>query len=635
MRAFAELHETRDRIAVHFPYDPQAVKLIKTVGGRSFVPKEKGGPFWTVPLNLEAARRLREAFGDGLQLGDGLRAWGHDQVQRERNLSGLSIADDADLDVLPGANPLIWDIIEGKRIPGYRKDHPLGRKRKPRKYQRADIKMMSLANVLNANQPGTGKTIEVIGAVIESGKLDAGPHLVSAPVRSLENVWAAELERQGLPVFTAEQPAERKRVVAEGLKLALAGQPCWIVVNPDMLRVKKITKESEEDLTVAKDHKGNRYKYGSELQEGLSNVDWETVTVDEFHKTGLNNRLTLFSVGLKMLKSQRRFALSGTPMGGKPRRLWHVLHWLEPEEYKAEWTWIDNWLEKDDNGFGVKVGGIVPHREEDFYRSHAKHMVRRMKREALPGLPPKQRIVVTCKMTAGQRKQYEKFKKESEIKIGKEKLVATNVLAEYARLKQFANAKCTIETLERIESDEAGHATMVVPTMDSGKLPQLLQKLDEHGIRKTDPEPGARAIVASESKRMVKLTVEYLRGEGIEAEALTGETKDSRPMIKRFQEGDDVPFVLVMTTTTGGVSLNLERANSVHILDETWNPDDQEQLEDRGDRGSRETPLMCYYYRTADTIQDYIASTTEGKAVTNSTALDLHRKLLRAGAGAS
>jgi SNF2 family DNA or RNA helicase len=82
-----------------------------------------------------------------------------------------------------------------------------------------------------------------------------------------------------------------------------------------------------------------------------------------------------------------------------------------------------------------------------------------------------------------------------------------------------------------------------------------------------------------------------------------------------------------MTTTTGGVSLNLEKAGSVHILDETWNPDDQEQLEDRGDRGARTTPLVCIYYRSEQSIQEYIAKVTMDKAITNKNILDVRRQM--------
>jgi SNF2 family DNA or RNA helicase len=75
-----------------------------------------------------------------------------------------------------------------------------------------------------------------------------------------------------------------------------------------------------------------------------------------------------------------------------------------------------------------------------------------------------------------------------------------------------------------------------------------------------------------------------------------------------------------MTVQTGGVSLNLEAAGSVHALDESWDPDDMTQFFERGDRGTRTTPLLCFTYRTKDTIQEYIADVAGGKAINNQNA---------------
>jgi SNF2 family DNA or RNA helicase len=74
------------------------------------------------------------------------------------------------------------------------------------------------------------------------------------------------------------------------------------------------------------------------------------------------------------------------------------------------------------------------------------------------------------------------------------------------------------------------------------------------------------------------------------------------------------------------VSINLEPANSVHVMDETWVPDEQDQLVERADRGSRETPLQVYWYRTRSTIQEDIYERVQDKALTNKEVLDLHRQ---------
>jgi len=653
MRCFAELNEAGDRIDVHFPYDPEAVAAIKRVPGARFVPVDKGGPYWRLPLDLLSGERLREEFGLGMVLGDGLKAWGKAERRKERNLKSLTNATDAELQIVPMRANRIARAIAGEPLRELRlppgpdgKPHPLMRERDPRPYQRADIAMMAQTNVLNANQMGTGKTLEWCGAIVEADLFQYGSiHLVCAPVRSLENVWLDEIDRW-LPdawVYTAEDLATREVEVKNALDDHADNpghNPIFICVNPDFIRVKKIPDPPEsfyrEDLEVweqtwgsvavcYRDHKGNAYTYRNDLQQRLLTTEYATFNIDEFHKAGLGNPTSLFRISAGLVKAQKRCAMSGTPMGGKPIRLFPILQWLEPQAYTSKWRWAEHWLVIDDNGFGKDILGILPGREDQFYEAHAKHMVRRLKREALPGLPAKVVIDVYCSMTKKQAAQYNKFAKDAEIRIDDQRLSATNVLAEYARLKQFANALCTLETRTKRNGEQE---VLVMPTTESGKLLDLMEKLDQEGIRKQDPEPRARAIVASESKRMVDMVVAYLKKSGIQCDALTGDTKDSRPILQRFKSSDPMPYVIVMTTTTGGVSLNLEEAGSVHILDETWNPDDQEQLEDRGDRGSRTEPLRAYYYRTRGTIQQYIAEVTDGKAVTNKNILDV-RRLMR------
>lgn len=654
MKCFAELNEVGDRIDVYFKYDPEAVAAIKRVPGARFVPKEKGGPLWRLPLDLVSGERLREEFGVGLQLGDGLRQWGRYERRKERNLASLTNAADAELHLVPEKADRVARAIAGLPIPELDlppgpdgKPHPLMRERPPRPYQRADIAMMAQTNVLNANQMGTGKTLEWLGAIVEADLFNPGSiHLVCAPVRSLENVWLEEIDRF-LPdalVFTSEELSEREAEVKEALDYHDHEEPnhppIFICVNPDFIRVKKIPEPPQEfyvedyadwedqwgNVEVCyRDHKGQQYTYRSPLQRRLLKTEFQTFNIDEFHKAGLGNPTSLFRISCGLVKAQKRCAMSGTPMGGKPIRLFPILQWLEPQSYTSKWRWAEQWLVIDDNGFGKDILGIQPGREDQFYAAHAKHMVRRLKREALPGLPSKTIIDVYCSMTKKQRGQYDKFYRDAEIRIEGERLSATNVLAEYARLKQFANAYCTLETRTKRNGEKE---LVVMPTEESGKLQDLLEKLDQEGIRKTDPEPRARAIVGSESKRMVDMVVGFLRKNKIKCDALTGETKDSRSILQKFRSNDDDPYVIVMTTTTGGVSLNLEEAGSVHILDETWNPDDQEQLEDRGDRGSRTESLRVYYYRTKDSIQEYIARVTDGKAVTNKNILDI-RRLMR------
>jgi SNF2 family DNA or RNA helicase len=594
MRAFAELNDDQDRIDVRFQYDPATKDAVKAIGGARFVPKDKGGPLWRLPLDLTVGRRLRDIFGDELELGIGLKAWGKDARDQERNLGAMSRADD-------------WPL-EKMRLAV---SHPeLAKYLRP--YQRADIAMQATTNVANGNQMGLGKTVEVIASWIEAELLN-GQHLVVAPKTSLDGVWREEITTwlPGMPVFSWSgdvSKARREEMAAEMRRLIAAGSPFVLVCTPTGVR--------------------------DTLPRDIAEIEWASITIDEFHKAGLTNasgdptKGSKFAQVMRKIKADRKYALSGTPIGGKPIKLWGVLHWLHPEKFTSKWRWAEEWLEVTDNGFGKDIGGLKPEKEDEFYSTHAQYMIRRLKREVLPQLPPKIYEDVWVEMSPGQRKAYDKFAADAEIRIEEERLSANGVLAEYARLKQFANAKCR---LERANNGQL----LVIPTDDAPKVDALWDKLDEQGIRPgEDAVKGELALVGSESERMVTMVAAELRKRGLYVEVITGKVKqDERTRIQKIcRDPETRPQVIVMTTTAGGMSINLQEANSVHILDETWNPDDQLQLEDRADRGSRETPLMVIYYRSRDTVQEGIWRLTQGKQKVNLKLLDELRQEYRAGA---
>ncbi len=584
MTVLADLAESGQAIDVRFPYHPGRVVAIKEIPGRRFIPKDKGGPMWRVPLDLTTGRRLREAFGGDLQLGDALRRWGIDERDKQRNLGAIAKQDDYPLEQLKLAR---W--------------HPeLAQYLRP--YQRADVAMMAMTNVLNGNQMGLGKTVEVIAAIVEADLLSKGPHLVIAPKTSHDAVWRDEIEKwlSSITVFTWSgdvKPADRKADAVFMRAHLEAGQPFFLVTNPDTVR---------RGLPIEPD-------------------EWATVTVDEFHKAGLTNasgdpsRGSKFAQAMRKLVAVRKYALSGTPMGGIPIKLWGVLHWLEPQEYTSKWRWADQWLTVTDNGFGKDVGGLKPGREDEFYASHARHMVRRLKREVMPQLPAHIYEEVWVPLTPSQKKQYDEFEAYAEIRIDEERLSGNGVLAEYTRLKQFANAK------QRMEDG------VPYPTEDSARLEYLWDKLDEQGIRPEDAAAGELALVGSESERFINVVAGWLCGRGLKVELITGKTKgDERTRIQReARDPTTRAQVICMTTTAGGLSINLQPANAVHVLDETWNPDDQAQLIERADRGSRETSLMVFRYYTKGTIQEDIKQVTEYKAATNENIMDIRRRIFK------
>jgi len=570
MKPRCELDERGKRIVVTFDYNPQHISEVKSSSGRKYVAPDKGGPYWTVPLDLHNARELRRIFGSELVLGERVRAWGKEQVQKERNLMSVAGAADAELQRLPEENEDLFKFIS------------------TRPYQRADVAQMAQTSAINANEPSLGKTVEVIASIWEAG-LEDGAHLIISPTSTLDSVWEPEIEKHdGAEVFIFQGPG-REWTWDKAMEHIEGGDPAYVLTNP---------------ATVLRE------------AERLQSVEWSTVAIDEFHKSGLPNSKSKFFEAVKKIPRKRFWALSGTPIGGKPRKLWTALYMIDPVTYSSEWNWIRRWLEVDPGHFGTSVGGIRRGLEQQFYEAHRSILIRRTKAEVRPELPEKMPVEVICKMTPTQAKQYYQMAEETEIRIEEEHLSASNILALYTRLKQFANARCDIK------------AGKVIPTYDSGKLLQLLERLEERGITK-EPEGNTQVIIGTQFAAFAQTVYKFLTEEhGIpDVAILHGGTKraDRGKMAGPnglFQKGKI--RVLILVTTAGGVGLNLDNAESCHVLDETWNPDDQTQLTDRGHRF---TGLTVYTYRAPGTIEQYIEEVGIDKTRINELILDARIKM--------
>lgn len=614
MSVFVELSSDGKRAEVYFSYSTATKDAVKSIPGAKFVSAEKGGPFWTLPLELTALRSLRQKFGSDLELGNAIKRWGQVEVRKERNLQTLAKVD---------------DVADGK----LKLDTKLPKLAEwLRPYQRADVKILATGVGLNLNEQRLGKTPEIIGTIYEAD-LEGGPHLIVAQKSALDSVWRMEFERwTDLPVFTywgEVSKKAREAILTNVRDLISDAEPFVFCTTADMVR------------------RG--------LPEPLDKLTWNTFTIDEYHKTGLPEPKNKFSIAADHIHAKRRFGMTGTPMGGKPIKLWGGLRFTNPNQFTSKWRWAGNWLVIEEKVIGrgrtaKEIKGIKPGMEAQFYQAHAPYMLRRLRTEVLPQLPETQIIDVWCNMTPTQKKQYNSFAADTEIRIDGQHLSAQSILAEYVRLKVFAFSH-VLEMEERsgrcdkckgsgsIGEDEQcpkceGTGTYrwlkLIPSYDSGKLDPLLDRLAEQGIDPNDPEGDSQAVVASQFTEVVDVVTDFLNDKGISAEKITGKVsgRDRTLLQERFQSGTG-PRVIVLNTLAGGTSITLNRASSIHILDETWNPDDQAQVQDRILDTVNIRNIGAFYYRMRGTIEEDIYAVTEGKQDVNREILDRIRQRMR------
>jgi hypothetical protein len=419
----------------------------------------------------------------------------------------------------------------------------------------------------------------------------------------------------------------------------------FLIANAEQAGIKKFTEcpsgicDGDEDwcpdfaLHVNKSEKRRPH---------LHSIAWSAIIADETHKWLINTRGKAASqVGygftrLRVVEDGPMYALTGTPLKGKKWNLFGTLNWLWPKTYTSKWRWIGSYfkVEKEVVWAGRQRGNIETMKvtgewasdkaEASFFRSLSSIMIRRTKDELRAinpaWMPPeKQYHDVWVDLEPGQKMHYRQMEKDAAAVLDGGRLTATGVLAELTRLKQFAASDGVLVNGE------------FKPTLPSGKFNWLLQFLEERGI---EPEGDLsddvrKVVVASQFTRLINLWSNELQAKGIRCYMLTGETKDKdrADIVERFQSEDDVRVFLI-NTNAGGVSITLDAADDIVLMDETWTPDDMEQVEDRVHRASNVTHQVdVWYVRTNGTVEEAIAKVNVNKAQSNHVVLDAQRGL--------
>lgn len=604
----------RDRIKLTGWAGSDTPALCKSVPGASPNRDKATGKFgfWSYPLNMTTCRLLREAFGDDLKIGPELASWARNAIQEEAALatfhSSVS-AVTADLRAIPAQAPTIWGAMQNR---GYQSHVPVFAERVGGPHA-------------NGDQPGTGKTIEELGTLVELGI--RGFVLVLAPAKALRATWAHEINKWILPDFPDAEitvsdseegsTADREKLLIDRLWFRPVHSFHFVLCNPEMVRIKPVCPSGQ--------CRGNKWDcYGKDehtqeiLHPILHEIAWDGILLDESHKYMMNANERSASVsqvglGIQKLKSAKREAghpyrvvMSGTPFKGKPRRFWPVLHWLRPDTYTGQNRWAkvyfetiaDSWAQS-----GEKVTDTMrPERVADFNREMDSIMIRRTKRELRTlnpawAPPDKQHVDITLTMTAAQRRAYLSIVKSAEADLDGGILTATGILAEMTRMKQFASASGKMVN------------GVFVPTLPSCKWDWIKNVfMAERGM--LDEDGSSKAVVASQFTSILAVYAAELDKLKIPYVTITGKSKNVARIQQEWQAeykaGD--PRICLLGTAAGGVSLTLDAADDLVVNDEMHgDPDAQEQVEDRVHRTSRtDHQVTIYHLTTAGTLEETI-----------------------------
>ncbi|MBI4405163.1 MAG: DEAD/DEAH box helicase [Deltaproteobacteria bacterium] len=517
---------------------------------------------------LEHWQMVKRAAGEtGLSFIEGMRL-----------LSGSFV----DGRLAPPADATVWsrieagkwlgEILNGLRNPEKLANLNLGKalKTELRPYQEIGVKWLWFLSQLRlgaclADDMGLGKTVQIIALLLilkNDQAQPVEPSLLVVPASLIAN-WKSEIERfaPSLDVSIAHPSAVSASQLREG--------------RQDLIRNKDVV------LTT----------YGTLLRiSWFTEIQWKAVVLDEAQ--AIKNPGTKQTRAVKGLKSQARFALTGTPIENRLSDLWSLFDFLSPGllgSAKAFSGFSKKLLSSGDNAYGPLRQLIRP------------YILRRLKTDkaVIADLPDKTEMRSYCLLSKLQAALYAQAvgTMAKEIKSVDGIKRRGIILSFLMRFKQICNHP----------SHWLGDGNYE-PT-HSGKFVRLREICEEISAKQE------KVLVFTQFREITGPLAGFLQTvfnrPGL---VLHGNVavKKRKEMVDLFQDELGPPF-FILSLKAGGTGLNLTQASHVIHFDRWWNPAVENQATDRAFRIGQKKNVLVHKFVCRGTVEDKIDKLMESK----------------------
>lgn len=507
-------------------------------------------------------------------------------------------------------------------------------------YQRAGIEYATMRrDTLIADQPGLGKTIQAIGVANCYPKRRR--ILVVAPASLKEN-WRREWLKwcsNGLSVGIAEtQHAEREQVgvFKTGKR---KGQPRYKII--------KVHPTWWPDTDVVIINYDILEKFTTEIHAHV----WDMLICDECHslKTPDAGR-TLFvfgkdqcvaaGAGRKKLKearkkgiwfnaidAKRRVFLSGTPMMNRPIELWPFVRAFDPQGLGKNYEdygyrYCDGYFDTTRGEFGAYNFTGSSNGPELGAKLRGTFMIRRLKREVLPELPPVFRQVIVLDSPEIREMVAREDELAQALRLYETSFVGTDAdlglhIADQAYKYGFHKSDDPDKPNSRaINLDYVAAVLGLEPPAVQVLFEEMAQVRRDLGLAKLSAvvpwvknflDGGEKLIMFAYHSDVVKALAEACAE--YEPAVIYGGTpvKRRQAEVDRFME-DDRCRLFTGNIDAAGVGYTMTIAHDVGFAEGDWVPTKMEQAEDRACRiGQTAEKIMSFYLVANGSLDSRIA----------------------------
>ena len=404
---------------------------------------------------------------------------------------------------------------------------------------------------LVADEMGLGKTVQALAWIEAHPK--KRPVIIVVPA-SLKLNWAKEaltwLTKPNLEILMGTTPW---KVTGDIIIINYDVLPAWV----ETLKRKRPQVLITDECHYYKSNKALRTKAVKKLGKGIPHV----------------------------------IALSGTPIVNKPIEAYNALRLIRPEIFSSSQYYIQRYCDPKWNGFGLDTSG-ASHTQELHELLTGTVMIRRLKRDVLPQLPPKVRSFVPVQLH--NRGEYRDAEEDF---IG---FLRETKGAEAARRASNAEALAKIEALKQLSVQ--------------GKLAESIDWISDF------LENGEKLVVFAVHRFVIDALMEKFSKIAVKIDGSVSLSERNKA-VEAFQ-GNDKIRLFVGNIKAAGVGLTLTASSNVVFLELPWTPGDLSQAEDRCHRIGQKDSVNIYFLLAPDTIEERLAHILDSKRKVLDAVLD-------------
>ncbi|KAH0494125.1 hypothetical protein TgHK011_000757 [Trichoderma gracile] len=379
----------------------------------------------------------------------------------------------------------------------------------------------------------------------------------------------------------------------------------------------------------------------------LEKHNWNYVVLDEGHL--IKNPKAKITQAVKRLSSNHRLILTGTPIQNNVLELWSLFDFLMPGFLGAEKVFLDRFAKpiaasrySKASSKEQEAGALAI---EALHKQVLPFLLRRLKEEVLNDLPPKILQNYYCDLSDLQKKLFEDFTKKQGKKIQAEagrddKEAKQHIFQALQYMRKLCNSPAMVmkqgsDVYNETQKILQKQGTSIEDPVHAPKLTALKDLLIDCGIGddKDDsndplyqPIKPHRALIFCQMKEMLDMvqnkvlremlpSVSYLRLDG------SVEANKRQDIVNKFNS-DPSYDVLLLTTSVGGLGLNLTGADTVIFVEHDWNPQKDLQAMDRAHRIGQKKVVNVYRLITRGTLEEKILSLQRFKIDVASTVVN-------------